>query len=81
MALSGGAWAWPIRVPVWEKKLGGRLKGLLRIMGGEDYVREVGGVFVYVGGQEVLHGCGVEHGDGGCVRVRMRVGLLVLART
>lgn len=23
----------------------------------------MGGVFVYVGGEEVLHGCGVEHGD------------------
>ena len=37
---------------VWGKKKGG-------------YIRKVGGVFVYVCGQEVLHGCCVEHDGAG----------------
>ena len=32
---------------------------------GWDHLRKVGGILVYVCGQEVLHGCGVEHDGAG----------------
>ena len=51
-----GQWGW------YEKK---ETRG-----GGKGgYIRKVGGVFVYVCGQEVLHGCCVEHDGAGFVEL------------
>ena len=36
-------------------------------VGGMDFLRKVGGVVVNIGGQEVLHGCGIEHDGAGSI--------------